>query len=303
MQMGLREWGLIVALSLVWGGSFFFVEIALQALPPFTVVLCRVGLAAVALLLVIRMSGTILPREPGLWLAFLVMGALNNLIPFSLIVWGQVHIDSGLASILNATTPLFTVLLAHAVTSDEKMTANRVLGVVVGLAGVAVLIGPEALGGVGAAGMIQILAQLAILGAAVSYAAASLYGRRFRALPPLVPAAGMLCGSTVLVLPIALILDRPWALRPDLIVVAAVVALALLSTALAYLIYFRVLAVAGSTNLMLVTFLVPVSAVLLGTLILGERLDWTIFAGMGLIFAGLAAVDGRALGWLRAARA
>ncbi len=297
MAMGAREWLLIVALSIVWGGSFFFVEVALTDLPPLTVVLCRVGLAAIVLLIVIRVSGQRLPRDLGLWLAFLVMGALNNAIPFSLIVWGQVHIDSGLASILNATTPLFTVLLAHAVTSDEKMTANRVLGVLLGLAGVAALIGPEALSGLGVAGF----AQIAILGAAVSYACASLYGRRFRHLSPAIPAAGMLCGSTILVLPIALIAERPWTLNPGWDAIAAVVALAVVSTALAYILYFRILALAGSTNLMLVTFLIPVSAILLGTVFLGERLDWTAMAGMALIFAGLAAVDGRAAAVLKRA--
>ncbi len=298
MRMGAREWLLIVALSLVWGGSFYFVEIALRALPPLTVVLCRVGLAALALLIVLRARGLRLPRDPALWLSFLVMGGLNNAVPFSLIVWGQVHIDSGLASILNATTPLFTVLLAHVATADERMTANRLAGVLLGLAGVAILIGPEALAGLGTSG----LAQLAILGAAVSYACASLYGRRFRHLPATVPAAGMLCASTILMLPLALALERPWTLSPGFEVVAAVVALALLSTALAYFLYFRILTLAGSTNLMLVTFLIPVSAILLGTLFLGERLDWTALAGLALIFAGLAAVDGRVWGWLRPAR-
>ena len=304
MAMSARVWLLVVALSLVWGGSFFFVEIALIALPPFSVVLCRVGLAALALLVLVRLSGQAMPREAGLWGAFLVMGALNNFIPFSLIVWGQVHIDSGLASILNATTPLFTVVLAHLVTSDERMTPSGLAGVALGLLGVVVLMGPEALAGLGGAGLGTAgLAQVAVLGGALSYAAASLYGRRFRHLPPMVPAAGMLCGSTLLVLPVALVLDRPWSLAPGLEVVAAVVGLALASTALAYYLYFRILSAAGSTNLMLVTFLIPVSAILLGTLVLGERLDWTAFAGMGLIFAGLAAVDGRLLGRLKPSRA
>ncbi len=295
MPMGAQAWLLIVALSVVWGGSFFFVEVALRDLPPLTVVLGRVGLAAVVLLFVIRATGQRLPRGLGLWLAFLVMGALNNAIPFSLIVWGQVHIDSGVASILNATTPLFTVLLAHAVTADEKMTAGRMAGVLLGLAGVAVLIGPEALGGLGAAG----LAQIAILGAAASYACASLYGRRFRHLAPVIPAAGMLCASTMLVLPLALMVERPWSLMPGANAAAAVVGLAVLSTALAYYLYFRILTLAGSTNLMLVTFLVPVSAILLGTAFLGERLGWNALAGLALIFAGLAAVDGRAVAMLK----
>jgi drug/metabolite transporter (DMT)-like permease len=303
MQISLRAWLLIIALSLVWGGSFFFVEIALEDLPPFTVVLCRVGLAALALLAVIRLSGQAMPRDRKVWRAFLIMGGLNNFIPFSLIVWGQVHIESGLASILNATTPLFTVLLAHLVTADEKMTARRALGVLLGFAGVAVLIGPGALGGLGSSGVTLILAQVAILGAAASYATASLYGRRFRAMPPLVPAAGMLCGSTILVLPVALLVDRPWILSPDPVSMGAVLGLALLSTALAYVLYFRILTLAGSTNLMLVTFLIPVSAILLGTLFLSERLEPAALAGMALIFAGLAAVDGRVFAWLRTVRA
>jgi len=297
MPMGARAWLLIVALSIVWGGSFFFVEVALRDLPPLTVVLGRVGLAAAVLLIVIRATGQHLPRDPGLWLAFLVMGALNNAIPFSLIVWGQVHMDSGLASILNATTPLFTVLLAHAVTADEKMNAGRMAGVLLGLAGVAVLIGPEALSGLGTAG----LAQIAVLGAAASYACASLYGRRFRDLSPAIPAAGMLCGSTLLVLPMALVVDRPWTLSPSVDTIASLAGLAVLSTALAYFLYFRILTLAGSTNLMLVTFLIPVSAILLGTVFLGERLDGSAIAGLGLIFAGLAAVDGRVLPMLKRA--
>lgn len=295
MSMGAREWLLIGALSVLWGGSFFFVEVALESLPPLTVVLMRVGLAALALLIVMRARGIAVPREPGLLAGFAVMGALNNVVPFSLIVWGQVHIDSGLASILNATTPLFTVLLAHLLTADEKLTPQRLAGVALGLGGVVVLIGPAALAGLGVAGW----AQLAVLGAAVSYACAGIYGRRFRALPAIVPAAGMLSASAIMALPLALIVDRPWTLGPNALSLGATAALALLSTALAYLIYFRVLAVAGATNLLLVTFLIPVSAILLGALVLGERLEWTAFAGMALIFAGLAAVDGRALGAVR----
>ncbi len=287
--MGGREWLLLVLLSLLWGGSFFFNEVALVELRPFTVVLGRVGIAAFALVAFVYLTGRRMPASPKLWGAFLVMGALNNLIPFSLIVWGQVTIDSGLAAILNATTPLFTVLLAHVLTHDERMTGNRLIGVLLGLGGVAVLVGPDVWGEFGAQG----LAQLAVLGAAASYACAGIYGRRFKELPPAVAAAGMLCGTTVMILPLALILDQPWSLRPSVVTWGAVLGLALFSTALAYLIYFRILAVAGATNLLLVTFLIPVSALFLGVAVLGERPDWSAFAGLTLIFAGLAAVDGR----------
>jgi drug/metabolite transporter (DMT)-like permease len=286
-------WLLLVTLSLLWGGSFFFSKVALAELGPLTVVLGRVGLAALALVGFVYFTGHRLPAAPGLWGAFLVMGALNNAIPFSLIVWGQVTIDSGLAAILNATTPLFTVVLAHFLTRDERLTRGRAAGVLLGLAGVAVLVGPEVLVELGDQG----LAQLAVLGAAFSYACAGIYGRRFKGLAPPVAAAGMVTASAVLTLPLALVVERPWTISPGALTWVAVLGLALLSTALGYLIYFRILAAAGATNLLLVTFLIPVSALALGTLVLGERPEPAAFAGLALIFAGLAAVDGRLFKW------
>ena len=294
-SMGPAAWALLVALSVVWGGSFFFVEVALRELGPFTIVLGRIGFAALALLLLVAFTGQAMPRDRATWGAFFIMGGLNNLIPFSLITWGQVSIESGLASILNATTPLFAVVLAHFLTADERMTPNRLAGVLIGLAGVAVLIGPEALDGLGATG----LGQIAILGAALSYAFAGIYGRRLRHLPVAVAAAGMLTASTFQVLPLALALETPFAVLPGLATWGAILGIALLSTALAYLLYFRILALAGATNLLLVTFLIPVSALFLGIAFLDERPGWTAFAGMALIFAGLAAVDGRLWGVLR----
>lgn len=294
MRMGPREWLMLFALSLLWGGSFFFVEVALDGLPPFTLVLGRVGLAAVILLGAVRLAGHRLPRSAGIWFAFAVMALLNNAVPFSLITWGQVRIDSGLAAILNATTPLFTVLLAHLLTRDERLTAGRLAGVGLGIAGVALLVGPTALAGITG----DLMGQLAVLGAALSYAGAGIFGRRFRELPTVVTSAGMLICATVLIAPLA-VLERPWTRSPDAHVLAALGALAAFSTALAYLLYFRILAAAGATNVLLVTFLVPVTALLLGVLVLGESLAWTALAGMGLIFLGLAAVDGRLLRWLK----
>lgn len=286
------EWLLLVTLSVLWGASFFFNKVALTDLHTFTIVLGRVGLAAVVLHAVLRMAGLGMPRDRETWAAFFAMGALNNLIPFSLIVWGQTQIASGLAAILNATTPLFTVVLAHLLTGDERLTANRLGGVVLGLAGVAVLIGPEAILGLG----LNVVAQLACLAAAVSYAVAGIFGRRFRGLPPLVTATGQLTGTTVMVAPIALLVDRPWTL-PGVSPAAlgAIIGIALLSTAVGYTIYFRLLAGAGATNALLVTFLIPVSSLVLGTALLGERLEASHFAGMALIGCGLAAVDGRLL--------
>ena len=290
--MGLLNWSLLLALSLLWGGSFFFVGVAVRALPPFTIVLLRVAIAALALHLVLRITRTAMPWDGGLWLAFFGMGLLNNAIPFSLIVWGQTHIASGLASILNATTPLFTIVIAHALTPDERLSANRIAGILIGLAGVIVMIGPQALAGLGD----NVLAQLAILGAALSYGFAAIFGRRFKRLgvPPLATATGQVTASTVLLLPMVLLIDRPWILAaPSLPVWAAILGLALLSTALAYVVFFRILASAGAVNLSLVTFLIPVSAIILGALILGERMVTTDFVGLGLIGVGLAAIDGR----------
>ena len=295
--MGAREWGLLVALSVLWGGSFFFVGVAVKALPPLTIVVLRVGLAAITLLLAMRLMAVRLPRGKAVWLAFLGMGLLNNAIPFCLIVWGQAHIASGVASILNATTPLFTVLVAHCLTLDEKLTPRRAGGVLIGFVGVAVMIGGTAWQSLGGA----VTAQLAILAAAVSYAFATVFGRRFRAMgvPPMATAVGQLTASTLMLLPIALLVDRPWTLAmPGPGVIGAIAGLAVVSTALAYIIYFRILATAGATNTALVTLLIPVSAVLLGVGFLGEQLEIRHLVGMLLIGAGLAAIDGRPLRWL-----
>ena len=286
------EWAMLLALSLLWGGSFFFVGVAIVDLPPFTIVLIRVGLAAAILWLIVKVIGLEMPAIAGLWPAFFAMGMLNNLIPFSLIVWGQTHIASGLASILNATTPLFTVIVAHYFTTDERMTGTRVFAVIVGLAGVTVMMGPAAMEGIGT----NVVAQAAVLGAALSYAFAGIYGRRFARLgvPPLLTATGQVTASAILLTPVTLIIDQPWALpMPGLDTWAALIGLAALSTALAYILYFRILSTAGATNLLLVTFLIPVSAIFLGAVILGERLDPEHFIGMALIGIGLAAIDGR----------
>jgi len=260
-------------------------------LPPLTIAALRVALAALALHAVLQIVRVQLPRRLEVWAAFFGMGLLNNVIPFVLIVWGQTHIASGVASILNATTPLFTVVVAQLFTSDEKMTTARMIGVVAGFAGVAVMIG-------GAPGALNFdtAAKLAILLAAISYSFAGVFGRRFRAMgvPPLVTAAGQVTASSIMLVPTALIVDQPWMLpAPSPETMAAIGGLALLSTALAYILYFGILATAGATNLLLVTFVIPVSAILLGILVLGERLQGRHMLGMALIGMGLAAVDGR----------
>ena len=241
-----------------------------------------------------RMMGLALPPSLHAWRRFALMGLLNNVVPFSLIFWGQIHIPSGLAAILNATTPLFTILVAHVATADEKLNAGRIAGLLFGFAGVVMMMGPDVLRDVGA----NVAAQLACLLAALSYGFAGVYGRRFRGEPPPRIAAGQLTASTALLMPIVMLVDRPWTLSmPSMTALGAVLGLALLSTALAYVIFFRILGRAGATGISLVTFLIPVSAILLGTQILGEQLAVRHIVGMIAIALGLAAIDGRPMKW------
>ena len=286
------EWGLLLILSLLWGGSFFFTGIAVRELPTLTIVVCRVGLAALILYMVMRFKGLQFPRSYAVWSAFVTMGILNNVVPFSLIVWGQSYIASGVASILNATTPLFTVIIAHFLTSDEKMTKNRLFGVFMGLLGVSIMIGGDVLQTMNVNG----LAQLAILGAAISYAFAGVYGRVFKKmrLHPVTTATGQVTASTFMLAPMALYIDHPWTLAaPGPETIAALLGLAALSTALAYILYFKILASAGATNLLLVTFLIPISAIVLGIGFLDKSLLPQHIAGMSMIGVGLLAIDGR----------
>ena len=296
-----RDWGLLLILSVLWGGTFFFAAIALAVLPPLTLVLARVTIGALALLAWLRLAGIALPASFRVWLAFFGMGLLNNLLPFSLNFWGQAamphEIAASLASILNATTPVFAVISAHVLTRDEKLNPSKAVGVLLGFAGVALMIAPRLgdAGGIGAAGH-AVTGMLACLGGAVIYGFAGLFGRRFKAMGvmPQQTAFGQLAASSVMMAPIALATDRPWTLAmPEPQVWAAVLALAVLSTAFAYVLYFRILATAGATNLMLVTFLIPVSAILLGRVFLGEHLQAVHVGGMALIGLGLAAIDGR----------
>lgn len=290
--MSLLDWGLLLSLSILWGGSFFFQGVAVLALPTLTIVAVRLVGAAVLLVLALRLLNIPLPRGRAVWQPLFVMGLLNNVIPFSLIVWGQGALASGLASILNGTTPLFTVLVAHFLTRDEKMTMLKLFGVAFGLTGVALMVGFDALSGLAD----NALAQLAILGAALSYAFASVYGRRFKnmGLSPYTTAAGQLIASATLITPVAIWFDRAWALPfPETKIILALLGLAALSTALAYGLYFRILANAGATNLVLVTFLVPASAIILGSLFLAEAFTLDHVIGLGVIGLALAMIDGR----------
>jgi drug/metabolite transporter (DMT)-like permease len=280
------DWILLWTLSLLWGGSFLFNELALAGLPPLSIVWGRVALAAVLLGLALRVLGQSAPPRR-VWFALAVMGVMNNLIPFTLFVLAQGQITGALASVLNATTPLFTVLVAHLATTDERLSPVKAAGVGFGFGGVVVMMAGEDLGG-------ELPAMLACLGAALSYGLAGVWGRRFRAagVTPMQTAFGMVTASAVLLAPVWLAVDRPWALGwPEWSPVLAVVGLASLSSALAYLIFFQILARAGATAISLVTFLIPFSAAGLGWLVLGERLELRHLMGLALILGGLGLIE------------
>lgn len=295
-----RDWAILLILSVLWGGSFFFIEIALPTVAPLTLVLIRVALAAAMLWAFLLARGERLAMPPGAAFAFLVLALLNNVIPFVLFAWAQEEINGGLASILNATTPIWGVVVAHIFTADEKATLGKAIGVLLGFAGVALMIGTDFLSEIGRGA----IAQLACLAATLCYALAGVWARRFRRMgvPPVAVATGQLSAAAIVMLPVVLAFEPPWlAPSPSPEAWLALAALALFCTSLAYILYFRLLASAGATNSLLVTFLIPITAIFLGALILGERLEPRHFAGMALIAAGLAAIDGRLLRRGRAA--
>lgn len=302
IKMSGTEWAMLLTLSILWGGSFFFVEVAIQSLPVLSVVTLRVALAASALWIYALARGLHFPRGGRVWVLFLGMGMLNNVIPFSLIVWGQTHIASGLASILNATTPLFTVIIAGTLLRDEPITPAKIFGVFIGFTGVVVLISPGSFADSFAEFGKHGLAQAAVLCGAMSFAFAGVFGRQFASLgiSPVISATGQVTMSSLILIPLAL-----WTTAPsDFYAVsleawASILALALLSTAVAYVLYFRILSSAGATNLLLVTFLIPVTAILLGVLFLGERMQPEEITGMMFIALGLVTMDGRLLAWFR----
>lgn len=290
--MGMREWCLLFGLSIIWGGSFFFSKIALTELPTFTIVLLRVALGASGLFIYLKATRRPIPTSPETWAAFFILGLLNNLLPFCLLVWAQTEIPSGLASILSATTPIFSILVAHIFTSDEKMSSLKIAGVLLGLIGVSILLEPHLATLYTAAS----LALIACLGASLSYGFAGVFGRRFRRLqiPPSSVAFGQTAATSVMLLPIVMVFDRPWMLAfPSTSVLFALLGLGLVSTAIAYIIFFHILAVGGALNGALVTLLIPVSAILLGFFFLGETLESRHFIGMGFIACGLIVLDGR----------
>jgi drug/metabolite transporter (DMT)-like permease len=289
-SLGITEWMLLVGLSILWGGSYLFMKLAVLTVPLFTIVLGRVSIAALALLIVLTISGTGIPKGRRIWLAFFGMGIFNNVIPMSLIVFSQNSISVGLASILNSITPLFTILVAHMTTNDERLTFRKLVGISFGFMGVVMLMGPELVHNFGVAA----LGEWACLGAALSYACANTFGRRFVQLgtKPMQTAFGQVVASTVILGPLVIVVDQPWTISdPGFLPVLSILALGLFCTALAYVIYFQILARSGATAIALVTFMIPPSAILMGWLALGEQISSQDFLGLSLIGVGLFSVN------------
>ncbi|MDE2446480.1 MAG: DMT family transporter [Alphaproteobacteria bacterium] len=288
--MNPTEWGLLLLLSAIWGGSFYFFAILIKELPVFTIVFLRVFLATLALWVVVLLSGLKAPDSLSKWKDYFIMCLLNNVVPFSLIVWGESRVAPGLGAVLNATTPFFTVLVAHAFTTNERLSWNRLTGALVGLFGVAAMMGLDAVKTMGS----DIYYQLAFVLASVCYGLSSVWARRFSATPPLVNAASQTAASSLMLLPLMLIFDHPWALpMPSNLAIFSQLGLSLLCTAVAYILFFTIVKRAGSTNISLVTFLVPISAIILGAALLNEQIGINHILGMLVIGVGLALIDGR----------
>jgi len=290
--IGPVEWIALITLSIIWGGSYLFMKIAVGFLPVFTIVFARVAFGAMTLGAILLVSGLQLPKGWVKWRAFLGMGLLNNVIPMSLIVFGTHSISAGLASIINAMTPIFTLMFAHLLTTDERLTAYKLIGIGLGFCGVIVLIGPGLLLNIDA----SVIGELACVAASISYATSNIFGRRFvsMGLKPLEIAFGQVSSSSLILLPLACWVDQPWTLAlPPIYAILSVVALGMLCTRIAYLLFFHVLTRSGAVAIALVTLLIPPSAITLGAVVLGEPISAQNLIGMALIAIGLMAVNRR----------
>ena len=299
--MNCGDWLILLTLAGIWGGAFFFIDVAVHHVPPLTYVWLRVTIAAAAMWTYVKLRGGKLGLPRQVWGAIVVLAILNNALPFALFGWSQTHIASGLASILNATTPIWGVVVAHFFTRDERMTPRRIVGVALGFGGVATMIGPALLSDIGTSA----LAELACVTASLSYALAAVWARRFRKIgvAPIAVTTGQLTAGALIMLPLSMFVDQPWTHPlPPLSAWAAITALALFCTAFGYVLYFRLIDHAGATNALLVTLLVPPVAILLGAAFLSETLAPQDFIGLGLIALGLAAIDGRLVSYVSGRR-
>jgi drug/metabolite transporter (DMT)-like permease len=280
------ELGLLLVLATLWGGSYTFIKIGVETIPPVTLIAARTLIAGAILLAVLRSRGIRLPRDPATWRLFLVQACLNSVVPFTLIAWAERSVDAGLASILNGTTPVFVFLIGLALTRGKRPDGRKALGVLSGVAGISLIVGVQAFAGLGSA----VVPQLAIVLATVAYACAALFGRNFGGMDPLLPAAGSMLAGAALLLPAALLVDRPWTLAPSRESLLALLALAVFSTALAFAIYFRLIRTLGAIGTTAVSYLRVPIGVAIGIVFLGEALSPTVWAGLALVVVGVMAM-------------
>lgn len=280
------ELALLGLLATLWGASYSFIKVGVETIPPVTFIAARTLIAGALLLAIMRARRLALPRDSATWRRFLVQACLNSVVPFTLIAWAEQTVDAGLATILNSTSPIFAFLLAAAIVRREPAVARKLIGVAAGLIGIGLIVGLEALGGLGR----DLIAQLAIVAATICYAGAAIFGRGFKGLDPLVPAAGsMLCGAAILI-PASLVIDRPWQLAPSSESILALLALSVFSTALAFAIYFRLIHTLGSVGTTSQAYLRVPIGVASGVLFLGETLTATAWIGLVCVVAGVAAM-------------
>jgi drug/metabolite transporter (DMT)-like permease len=282
------EWALLAVLATCWGASYTFIKIGVETLPPVTLIAARTLIAGLLLLAVLRVRGVKLPKEPAMWGRFALQACLNSVLPFTLIAWAERSVDAGLATILNSTSPIFIFLLGLGLGMGgaEKPTLRRLFGVGAGLAGICLIVGFEALHGLGH----SLLAQLGLVAAAVCYGCAAMFGRVFKGLDPMVPAAGSLLSGAAMLLPASIAIDRPWTLSPSAASMMAVLALAVLSTALAFTIYFRLIKTLGPMSTAAQAYLRVPIGVMIGVVFLGEALSPTAWIGLACIVAGVVAM-------------
>lgn len=280
------ELALLLLLAVLWGGSYTFIKLGVATIPPVTLIAARTAIAGLLLLAVMRARGFRLPRDAATWRRFLFQACLNSVIPWTLIAWGERSLDAGLATILNSTSPIFTFFLTLAIAGRETLTLRKLFGVVAGMAGICLIVGVQAFGGLGE----QLAAQIATVAATICYAGGAIFSRGFKGLDPMAPAAGsLLCGAAILV-PLSFVVDRPWTLAPSMNSALALLALAVFSTAFAFVLYFRLIQTLGSVGTTAQAYLRVPIGVALGVIFLGETLSPTAWVGLGCVVIGVAAM-------------
>ena len=280
------ELALLLALATLWGASYTFIRIGVATIPPITLIACRTLIAGLLLLIILRWRGVRMPVDAANWRRFLFQACLNSVIPWTMVAWGARALDAGVATILNSTAPIFTFFLTLAITRHEAVTTRKLVGVIAGMAGICLIVGVQALSGFGE----ELTAQIVMVLAAIAYAGAAIFGRGFRDLDPMVPAAGsLLCGAAILI-PVSLVVERPWMLQPSTGSMLALLALAVFSTALAFVIYFRLIQTLGSVGTTAQAYLRVPIGVAVGVVFLGEQLSSTAWIGLACVVIGVAAM-------------